>query len=441
MINFKDIWKFLVKGEIPGQLVIQMTDRCNASCPQCGMRVSAPFARTSLSTQKIYEILDNAAKKRFQAVSFTGGEPFLDMEKLTKFIHYAGDSGIPYIRTGTNGFIFRQPEKKGFRSKIAAIAKKLAETKIRNVWISIDSYVPSVHEEMRGFKGVASGIEKALPIFHEHGIFPSANLGINRNMAGPLTRLLNRNDYQSDGSYLNAFLNTYTCAFEAFYKFVIELGFTMVNTCYPMSIDESDRCKGLTAVYAATAIDDVVRYDGKEKAFLYRSLLNVIPRFRSKIRIFSPLSSLYALYHQYQKKEYTPYPCLGGKDFFFVSAKEGYFYPCGYRGEEAVESFSGISQLKETGQKKCTACDWECFRDPSELFGPLLQARSNFFGLVQKIKNDPVFFKLISCDLKYYQACQFFSGRKPLSANRLGKFDASTIDLNTAGATVETVHT
>jgi hypothetical protein len=32
---------------------------------------------------------------------------------------------------------------------------------------------------MGGLNGVIKGIEKALPIFHKHGIYPAANLGIN----------------------------------------------------------------------------------------------------------------------------------------------------------------------------------------------------------------------------------------------------------------------
>jgi len=33
---------------IPGQLVVQITNGCNASCPQCGMRVPERFKRSSL---------------------------------------------------------------------------------------------------------------------------------------------------------------------------------------------------------------------------------------------------------------------------------------------------------------------------------------------------------------------------------------------------------
>ncbi len=70
----------------------------------------------------------------------------------------------------------------GGNDRIRRLVEMLADTPLRNFWISLDSADPAVHERMRGFPGVVAGIEKALPIFHQHGIYPSANLGINRNM-------------------------------------------------------------------------------------------------------------------------------------------------------------------------------------------------------------------------------------------------------------------
>ena len=171
----------LCSNRIPGQLVIQMTDRCNARCPQCGMRVTESFARTSLDAGLIRRLIDAAAENNFQAVSFTGGEPLLFKDRLIDLIRYAGQAGIPYIRTGTNGFVFQNPERPDFERRVCGLAEALADTPLRNFWISIDSCFDPVHEHMRGFKGIIRGIEKALPIFHARGVYPSANLGINRN--------------------------------------------------------------------------------------------------------------------------------------------------------------------------------------------------------------------------------------------------------------------
>ena len=101
-------------NRIPGQVVIQTTNRCNALCPQCGMRRSADIQRTELATGTVKKTLDGCAEKGVQAVSFTGGEPLLFLDNLVEWMDYAGKVGIPFIRTGTNGFVFCGSDRPGF---------------------------------------------------------------------------------------------------------------------------------------------------------------------------------------------------------------------------------------------------------------------------------------------------------------------------------------
>ncbi len=391
----------LLYKRIPGQLVIQFTDHCNARCPQCGMRVTNKFGRSRLSVDEVKRILDAAAMRGIEVVSFTGGEPMLFADQLAEMIRYAGAVGIKYIRTGTNGFFFANSDASDFESRIRKIAETLAGTPIRNFWISVDSASAEIHETMRGFKGIISGIEKALPIFHDVGIYPSANLGINRNTGG---------EYIGIGKDIEAdeFYEKFKAAFEKFYLFVISLGFTIANACYPMSSGNDGH--DLNAVYAATSTDSIVRFSPMEKALLFKALFNVIPKFRSAIRIFSPRASLYALYRQYTDDVEKPYPCRGGSDFFFIDAKDGNVYPCGYRGSENLGRFQDMPS--QPCSNDCYLCDWECFRDPSELFGPILHGMSGPIDLLRKMLRDPEYFRLWLEDLKYYRKCSFFDGRK-----------------------------
>ena len=100
-----EVFRSILNNRVPGQVVVQITDRCNARCPQCGMRATESFTRSTLATDAIKRIIDAAASRGVQAISFTGGEPLLDLPRLVELIRYAGDAGIPYIRTGTNGFM------------------------------------------------------------------------------------------------------------------------------------------------------------------------------------------------------------------------------------------------------------------------------------------------------------------------------------------------
>ncbi len=425
MLSLK-ILENIIEKKAPGQLVIQLTDRCNACCPQCGMRVTEKFPRSSLSPDEVRKIIDAAAEKGFRALSFTGGEPMLMADELAGLIRHAGAAGIPFIRTGTNGFFFSGSHEKGFEKKISRIAENLADTPLRNFWISLDSALPEVHERMRGFPGLVSGMEKALPIFHDHGIRPSVNLGINRNISEKTMGCLPRDDVAFD-HFLSDFYENFREAFRSFYRFVIDLGFTIVNSCYPMSYSEADRSE---AVYAAGSDNIVVKFLPVEKKLLFQALYDTIPEFRSQIRIFSPRTSLYALIQQYGNSSEkhspervpasAPYPCRGGTDFFYISAKDGNTYPCGYRGNENLGNFCDLT-LNGQGPD-CLRCDWECFRDPSELLGPLLHGLSNPLGLLRKIRHDPDYLRLWFEDMRYYLACDFFDGRKAPDYRRMAGF-------------------
>jgi len=422
-LKARTIWRMIPSlwaGRVPGQLVIQFTDHCNAKCPQCGMRVTNRFPRHRLSLDDIKRMLDAAPEKGIRVVSFTGGEPLLHLEELIILIRHAGRAGIEFIRTGTNGFLFSHARGDAVRDRVTRLAERLAETPLRNLWISVDSARPAVHEQMRGFQGLVRGIEEALPVFHEHGIFPSANLGINRNVGGETTRALFVD--KDSREQRDRFMETYQEAFRGFYRFVENLGFTMVNSCYPMSVDSDVPDSGLDPVYTATSTEDLVRYNAVEKAILFEALFRTIPEFRHRLRIFSPRTSLRALFRSYAGKSDEPYPCRGGLDAFFVDSRGGDTYPCGYRGGENLGKLWMLDTGRQNGMAACRLCDWECFRDPSELFGPLLQARSSPIELIKKFRRDPEYFSIWRQDLLYYRACDFFDGRQPPNYRKISRF-------------------
>lgn len=384
-----------------------------------------------MATDQIKKLIDAAAGRGFQAISFTGGEPLLDLPRLVELIHHASDAGLRYTRTGTNGFMFKNPEKSDFYDRVSRMVEMLAGTPLRNFWISLDSSVDEAHEKMRGFEGVVSGIAKALPIFHQAGIYPAVNLGINRNVGGGLTRHFRRVATATNEAYLEAFYHRYRRAFERFYQKAIDLGFTMANTCYPMSIDIPERGQGLSAVYAATTVDDIVRFAPDEKRMLFKALIATINRFRSKLRIFSPLSSLEALVRQYSgdKASSETFGCRGGIDFFFINAADGHVYPCGYRGNEDFSRLEALDlkQLKPPAESDaCRQCDWECFRDPSEMFGPLLELLANPLLSVRRLLTKPRSLGTWARDLLYYRACHFFDGRRSPDYNKLSQFASTT---------------
>jgi hypothetical protein len=356
------------------------------------------------------------AAKGVQAVSFTGGEPLLYLDEIAELARHATGLGIRYVRTGTNGFVFQGFERPDFTARMQALADTLITSGLHTFWISVDSADPGAHENNRGLPGVMQGVEKALRVFHDRGLYPSANLGINRLTGGPeaAAKVDPARPFDKD-----AFYEVFRDSFRKFYTYVDNLGFTTVNACYPMSFDEDEA--GNAAVYAATSVDDFIRFTPGEKAELFKALFDTLPEFRGRLRIFTPRSSLLALTRQYTGGG-AGYGCRGGIDFFFIDAANMDTFPCGYRGAENMGRFFDLDPDKIESKAHCTLCDWECFRDPSELFGPVLDGLRRPVSLAGKIFSDREFFREWLTDLRYYRACGYFNAQEPPHYGRMANF-------------------
>jgi hypothetical protein len=272
---------------------------------------------------------------------------------------------------------------------------------------------------MRGLPGVIRGIEKALPIFREYGIYPSANLGINRNIGGDYRKVLP--DVDPSQFDPQAFYDWFRDAFSKFYRRICDLGFTIGNMCYPMSVDPA-MAGDLSSVYLATSIDRIIRFRAEEKQPMFRALMDTVPDFRSQIRIFTPMTAVLALVRQYSGQGETNQGCRGGIDFFYVDAANANAYPCGYRGGENLGKFWDLDIQSRDANTKCNDCDWECFRDPSELLGPLVNFVPQPWSTLKQFWHDGELARLWLNDLRYYRACSYFSCRMPPDFARLARF-------------------
>jgi MoaA/NifB/PqqE/SkfB family radical SAM enzyme len=403
----------LLFGRLPGQVVIQITNYCNASCPQCGMRKTAAMDRHELDECRIKGMLDQCARNGVEAVSLTGGEPFLGMEKILELLDYGVRRGIPYMRSGTNGYMFARYGRAAGTEEADRFAQNLAATGIRNFWISLDSADSETHEAMRDLPGVVEGIRAALPLFHARGLYPAANLGINRNLAGPPVPPL-----EGPGDE-DRFFQAFRQGFISFFAKALDLGFTMANVCYPMSFAQAGLAGEEGTPYGAISGDPAVDFSPAELRLVFKALLETVPRFRDRIRIFTPLSVLYALSRE---DGASLFPCLGGCSYFYIDSRDGHVYPCGYRGgDDLGEDLAAAIQRGLKTKPFCLKCHWECFRDPSQLFGMARYMIRHPLRCFIKKEIDPELRKLWFADIGYYIRNDFFNGRAAPRKTRAGK--------------------
>ena len=419
----------------PRQLVLQLTDRCNAHCPQCGMNVDSTMPRTTMQLPYALAAVEHVARNHFQALSITGGEPLLYLDAVCAIVARARELGIAHVRTGTNGFLFSRPDDPSFDYNVSQVARSLTDAGVTTFWISIDSAVGTVHERIRGLPGVWRGIRRALPIFHSYGLFPAANVGLTRLVGGAALEAADAETFALHARQ----------ALQDVFATVIDLGFTMCGLCYPMSLPEEE--SGSQAAYRATSTAHLVDFTTREKAILYDELLRLLPDVRRAVRLFTPRSSLAMLRDENLARGATDkprctqdgvsprapggssaarraqaggaacYPCLGGVHFFFLAAS-GQLYPCGYRGEEPLGAPWDVD-FDVPRKATCVSCEWECFRDPSQLAGPLGALRREPWTLLHPRRGDRERLRLWHEDVRYVLACDLFNGHTPPDYRRL----------------------
>jgi hypothetical protein len=210
-------------------------------------------------------------------------------------------------------------------------------------------------------------------------------------------------------------------ALDDFFQAVIDLGFTTVNVCYPMSCDQ----ESLVPAYKAISAEQMVSFTKQERAIIFEVLCRTVRSYRSRVRVFAPLVSLRSLAAHHGGLTGAAAACRGGVDFLYVSAADRQLYPCGYRGDEPLGRAGrpGVWRPKDPATS-CRLCDWECFRDPSELFAPLVAFASNPLRLVSWARREPDKARDWFTDLRYYRACGYFSLREPPRPDHLRGFAA-----------------
>lgn len=119
-----------------------ITRRCNLRCEHCYIH-AGPLARRrdELATEECLGIIDQIkAHSPGSLIILTGGEPLLRKD-VFQIARYASEAGFMVV-VGTNGIPIRR-----------RTARRLVDSGVRGVGISIDSLDPRLHDRFRGWQG------------------------------------------------------------------------------------------------------------------------------------------------------------------------------------------------------------------------------------------------------------------------------------------------
>ena len=126
---------------MPSFVSLQMLNTCNLHCIQCDYHRESAHPR-QLTTEDQCRIVRQIAEWSPEIrLKLTGGEPFLDKERLFAVLEEAHRLGlVTFILT--NGTLIREED-----------IARLLDYDLGCISVSLDSHLPSVHDAMRGTSG------------------------------------------------------------------------------------------------------------------------------------------------------------------------------------------------------------------------------------------------------------------------------------------------
>jgi uncharacterized radical SAM superfamily Fe-S cluster-containing enzyme len=173
---------------------IDLTNRCNLSCPICFANASATGYVCEPTFDEVVALLEQLRAYRpvpATALQFTGGEPTLHPDFLA-LVRRARELGFSHVQAASNGIRFAEP---GF-------AKAAAEAGLHNVYLQFDGVDDAVHEATRG-RPLLEVKLRALEQIHAAGmkvcLVPTIVKGVNDDQVAKILRFAVENIHVVSG--------------------------------------------------------------------------------------------------------------------------------------------------------------------------------------------------------------------------------------------------
>ncbi|MBC7081680.1 MAG: radical SAM protein [Thermoplasmatales archaeon] len=141
----------------PFQVVWDVTKACNLKCKHC-YSASGKKGEDEMDTEQAKRAIDILANAGVTILAFSGGEPLVrkDIFELAK---YASDKGM-YVAMATNATLITKE-----------VARKMKESGISFVQISLDGSTEEIHDDFRGVKGAFKKTVEGIKNCVEEGFF------------------------------------------------------------------------------------------------------------------------------------------------------------------------------------------------------------------------------------------------------------------------------
>jgi uncharacterized radical SAM superfamily Fe-S cluster-containing enzyme len=141
---------------------VDLTNRCNLSCPICFANANVQDYIYEPSFEQIVQVLQTLRDSRPVAgrvVQFAGGEPTMHPDWF-RILTKANEMGFSHVQCATNGLKFAED---GF-------AEKSREAGLHTLYLQFDGVDPALYEKIRGRKGLLDIKMKAIDNVRKAGL-------------------------------------------------------------------------------------------------------------------------------------------------------------------------------------------------------------------------------------------------------------------------------
>jgi radical SAM protein with 4Fe4S-binding SPASM domain len=138
-------------------LAWEITSQCNMACVHCRSSSEITSSEGVFTLPAAEKLLDDIAQIASPVIVLSGGEPLL-RDDLFRIARMGSDKGFR-MAMATNGLLVDD-----------GICRKIKDSEISIVSMSLDGPSEAVHDDFRGQKGAFNAAMKAAAAFNKHGI-------------------------------------------------------------------------------------------------------------------------------------------------------------------------------------------------------------------------------------------------------------------------------
>ena len=302
----------------------ELTARCNLKCRHCRAEAMEGFAAGELTTEEILRVADGIREEADPIIVLTGGEPLARPDFFTIAEHCTRT--FTRVAMATNGTMVDD-----------AMAKRIVDTGIQRVSISLDGSSPATHDAFRGLPGSFQAALDGFDALKRAGMSMQANVTVTRHNSTEVEDILNLVlDHGGD----------------AFHVFM------------------------LVPVGCGAEIDESVRLSPQETEEKLEWLFEKSIELQGRLQIKATCAPMYfRIMREVSKRKGIPLPegghgmhattrgCLAGSGVCFVS-RTGDVQPCGY-----LPVVVGNVRRQKLGEIWRESETFAALRDPNLLTG------------------------------------------------------------------------